>query len=358
MDAHIPALAGDSEPSVRKNPILAEHAAAIRALGKRVVRDVIEIGERLTECKRVAGHGHWLPWLDQEFGWTDETAYRFIRVAELSKQIPQIVDFDLPLSGLYLLAAPSTPETAKTEILERVQTGEPVPVAEVKRVVERHKPPSRKPPKAKPAKAADSSSPPSTEALQQRAAAAEQPRGLSGKPEPPLRDDVGPNSAAEAARLRARVEELQAQVCQRDIKIARLERELEELRARLATAGSGDMSISEFQAAIKKWEETVETQRGIIATLESENASLRAAKRELDEIIAAQADDDALPPADDGAPCDGEDADLVDAYAQRGCNDTEVPDIPEPGPLPTTAAPPADPRDPGPFPAFLLRSAS
>ena len=43
---------------------LAEHAAVIRALGKRVVGDIIEIGRRLTEAKRLAGHGGWLPWLD------------------------------------------------------------------------------------------------------------------------------------------------------------------------------------------------------------------------------------------------------------------------------------------------------
>ena len=56
-------LPRDTSPEV----VLAKHAEAIRLLGKRVVGDVIEIGERLTECKRVAGHGHWLPWLDREY---------------------------------------------------------------------------------------------------------------------------------------------------------------------------------------------------------------------------------------------------------------------------------------------------
>jgi hypothetical protein len=36
------------------------------------------------------------------------------------------------------------------------------------------------------------------------------------------------------------------------------------------------MSSSEFQATIKKWEDTVETQRAIIARLENGNANLRA----------------------------------------------------------------------------------
>jgi hypothetical protein len=43
------------------NASLAEHADAIRALGKRVVHDVIEIGRRLTDCKKLCGHGNWLP---------------------------------------------------------------------------------------------------------------------------------------------------------------------------------------------------------------------------------------------------------------------------------------------------------
>jgi predicted nuclease with TOPRIM domain len=67
-------------------------------------------------------------------------------------------------------------------------------------------------------------------------------------------------------------------------KVAELEREGEELRAKLA---GGNMSTNEFLTAIKKWEDTVETQRGIIARLENENASLRARVG-------------APPPADDG----------------------------------------------------------
>ena len=49
--------------------VLAQNAEAIRALGKRVIGDIIEIGRRLTEAKKIVGHGNWLPWLDREFGW-------------------------------------------------------------------------------------------------------------------------------------------------------------------------------------------------------------------------------------------------------------------------------------------------
>jgi hypothetical protein len=115
--------------------ILAQHADAIRALGKRVIGDIIEIGQRLTDAKQIAGHGNWLPWLEREFGWTEMTATRFINVYEMSKS-NNLLDLDVPVSGLYMLAAPGTPDEARTEMIERAETGEKVSVADVKRSID------------------------------------------------------------------------------------------------------------------------------------------------------------------------------------------------------------------------------
>jgi ParB-like chromosome segregation protein Spo0J len=98
--------------------------------------------------------------------------------------------------------------------------------------------------------------------------------------------DIGPASTGEMARKDAEIEALRSAKRQLEIKIAELESEIEELRGKLATGTGGDMSISEFQAAIKKWEDTVETQNNIIRDLQNENAKLRAGV--------------ATPPADDG----------------------------------------------------------
>jgi Protein of unknown function (DUF3102) len=119
----------------RNSQVSAEHADAIRALGKRMVADVIQIGGRLSECKLICGHGNWLAWLEREFGWSADTAERFIQVSTPSNQIPQLAEFDLPLSGLYLLAASSTPEEARNEIIKRAEAGEPVAVSDVKETV-------------------------------------------------------------------------------------------------------------------------------------------------------------------------------------------------------------------------------
>ena len=68
------------------------------------------------------------------------------------------------------------------------------------------------------------------------------------------------------ARLTAEKRALQEQVKQLEAKVAELE----------APRTGDPMTYSEFQVAIRKFEDLVETQRGIIAKLESENANLRA----------------------------------------------------------------------------------
>jgi hypothetical protein len=152
MDAHTLAPSGDFESPAHQNPVLAQHADAIRALRSRIVSDVAEIGRRLLDVKRIVGHGNWLPWLDREFGWSEDTAERFIRVHEFveglsdSASVRNLV-LNLPVSSVYLLAAPSTPEAAKTEILKRAEAGEQVTAAETKRVVAaaKGKPAAKKP---------------------------------------------------------------------------------------------------------------------------------------------------------------------------------------------------------------------
>jgi Protein of unknown function (DUF3102) len=131
----VTSLTRSSTDVTTTDPVLAEHVAAIRQLGKRVVADVVEIGRRLSECKCICGHGNWLPWLEREFGWTEKTAENLINVYRLSGKFENFSNLDLPLSGLYLLAAPSTPAAARGAIVERAQVGEPITVAEIKQTI-------------------------------------------------------------------------------------------------------------------------------------------------------------------------------------------------------------------------------
>jgi hypothetical protein len=127
--------ATDAMTTVATNEVLTEHVDAIRQLGKRVVEDVIEIGRRLVDCRENhLAHGQWLPWLKMEFGWTDRTARNFINVYDQSES-ENFSDLNLPVSSLYLLCAPSTPEETRSEIIERARSGKPVSVDEVKKSI-------------------------------------------------------------------------------------------------------------------------------------------------------------------------------------------------------------------------------
>src|SRR3954467_148349 len=88
----------------------AENAEAIRVLGKRVVGDIIEIGNRLIAVKQRLQHGEWLPWLDREFGWSRQTADNFIHVAERFADLPTVGNLPIDAGALYLLAGPAVPE--------------------------------------------------------------------------------------------------------------------------------------------------------------------------------------------------------------------------------------------------------
>jgi hypothetical protein len=122
---------------------LDDHAAQIRRLGKRVVEDVVEIGRRLVKAKELTkeleGPGHWLSWLEREFEWTDRQALNYTRVYEMASRSEKFSEVSIPVSGLYLLAAPSTPESARQEVIDRAANGESPSVAEVKEIIQEHK---------------------------------------------------------------------------------------------------------------------------------------------------------------------------------------------------------------------------
>jgi hypothetical protein len=114
---------------------LTEHVAEIHRLRKRGTRDVIKIGGHLIACQKIVGHGNFLPWVECEFGWSEDTAERFIRLYKLSCQIPQIAEYDIAPSGLYLLAAPSTPKTVLQQVIERAEAGEKFTHAQIKTMI-------------------------------------------------------------------------------------------------------------------------------------------------------------------------------------------------------------------------------
>jgi hypothetical protein len=133
---------GELVPMAYVDPVLAEHANVIRKLGKRVKEDVIEIGRRLKECKQLAGRGNWAAWLEREFGWSERTAQRYMQLYEFTQEefkYDKLSVLELPLSGLYLLAAPSTADEACNDIIQRAAAGEAISLAIVRDTISRKK---------------------------------------------------------------------------------------------------------------------------------------------------------------------------------------------------------------------------
>lgn len=54
----------------------------IRVIQDNVCQGMIEIGKRLIEIKKELGHGQWLPYLENELGYTNQTGNRLMKIAD------------------------------------------------------------------------------------------------------------------------------------------------------------------------------------------------------------------------------------------------------------------------------------
>jgi hypothetical protein len=132
------------------DPVLKKYATKIRRLRKRAQEDIIEIGRYLDQAQQHADHGTWLTWIEVEFGWSDQTARRFIHVYELSRdsKFNKLLSSNLPLSALYQLAAPKTPEPARKEIADRLEAGDKPSCGEVAKTIAKAKGKAKSPDRA------------------------------------------------------------------------------------------------------------------------------------------------------------------------------------------------------------------
>jgi hypothetical protein len=150
---------------------------------------------------------------------------------------------DLQVSSLYLLAAPSTPEPVREEILEQARM-EKVKHADVKKTIAEARQvadgATGATPQLETRTGADGkerkqpTSEPTAEVLATRAATADRIRTLMGVADAPERDaaaqHVGPASTAELERLRVRVDELSSENRRLERMNLALESEVDELK--------------------------------------------------------------------------------------------------------------------------------
>ena len=118
--------------------VVQQRTSEIKTLMRRTAQDIVEIGQKLIEVKKKLGHGLFGAWLHTEFEWTQKTAERFINVAQRFEN-RQFVDSDMAPSALYLLAAPSAPESACEEALLRAEEGERISYRVAQEIIATHK---------------------------------------------------------------------------------------------------------------------------------------------------------------------------------------------------------------------------
>lgn len=115
--------------------VVQQRTTEIKALMKRAASDIVEIGQKLIEVKARLGHGNFGGWLEAEFDWKERTARNFMTVAEQFKSA-NFADLQIAPSALYLLAAPSTPETARVEAIARAEEGESITYSRARELIE------------------------------------------------------------------------------------------------------------------------------------------------------------------------------------------------------------------------------
>jgi hypothetical protein len=123
-------LVGDAADKVRSS------AEKIRHMLQKSIEDIIEIGLELLAVKEAVGHGHFGAWLRAEFGWTDRTAQNFMAVAQaFGPKTEMISDLTIQPTAAYLLAAPSAPDQARKQAIERAEAGEDITTAVAKEIL-------------------------------------------------------------------------------------------------------------------------------------------------------------------------------------------------------------------------------
>jgi hypothetical protein len=123
---------------VESRIVVQQRTSEIKTLMRRTAQDIVDIGHKLIEVKDRLGHGRFDAWLCVEFEWSLQTAKRFMNVARRF-QNQQFADFDMAPSALYLLAAPSAPESAREEALLRAEQGEPITHRVAQEIIVAHK---------------------------------------------------------------------------------------------------------------------------------------------------------------------------------------------------------------------------
>ncbi len=113
-----------NDPEVERQ--LRETVAEIQTIQRTAV---VDIGRKLIAVKDMLPHGSFLPWVES-FGMERRAALRAMQVADVFGTKWDTVSH-LPISVVYKLAAPSTPDEVRDLVLQKIGPGKGITVRDV-----------------------------------------------------------------------------------------------------------------------------------------------------------------------------------------------------------------------------------
>jgi len=107
---------------------------------KNTAADVIDIGLRINKVKDKLPHGYFQKWVEIRLGCHYTTALNLLRVAQVfGDRQAELSKMGVVSSILYHLATPSTPELARTKVINLIESGEKISYRETKKIVRNYK---------------------------------------------------------------------------------------------------------------------------------------------------------------------------------------------------------------------------
>jgi hypothetical protein len=118
--------------------VSSQRAQRIRHLVSTARGCIIEAGRELIAANEEIPRGEWSGWLRREFGWSPDTAHRYIVVANAFQNRDLRLDSDPPTitgEALELLAEEEVPQSVRDAAMDRAQTGETITKAEAQKMI-------------------------------------------------------------------------------------------------------------------------------------------------------------------------------------------------------------------------------
>lgn len=115
--------------------LVQQHTQEIKENLRETISIIWSVGRNLSEIRNVLKPRCFKVWLESEFRWSRPTAYNYINVYKAFPSGLTIRHLPIDPTALYRLAAPSTPESARLEAVERANFGERITLKAAKSII-------------------------------------------------------------------------------------------------------------------------------------------------------------------------------------------------------------------------------